>query len=88
MANIKNRDWVEPAHPVLVQRFGDLHRYNGEGYGKSRCEPDLVRNDLMHRDADNCTDKMAADKVTRLRQRAIDDTVYEYGGGTKRTDQE
>ncbi len=24
MANIKNRDWVEPAHPVLVQRFGDL----------------------------------------------------------------
>lgn len=24
MATIKSRDWVEPAHPVLVQRFGDL----------------------------------------------------------------
>ena len=24
MAAIKNRDWVEPAHPVLVQKFGDL----------------------------------------------------------------
>lgn len=24
MATIKNRDWVEPAHPVLVQRYGDL----------------------------------------------------------------
>lgn len=24
MATIKSRDWVEPAHPVLVQRFSDL----------------------------------------------------------------
>jgi hypothetical protein len=24
MANIKKRDWVEPAHPVIVQRFNDL----------------------------------------------------------------
>lgn len=24
MANIKLRDWIEPAHPVLVQRFDDI----------------------------------------------------------------
>lgn len=24
MATIKNRDWVEPAHPVLVERYADL----------------------------------------------------------------
>lgn len=24
MATIKNRDWVEPAHPVLVQRYAEL----------------------------------------------------------------
>ncbi len=34
MVNIKNRDWVEPAHPVLVQRYGDLvdiYRFIKEG---------------------------------------------------------
>ncbi len=69
-----------------MQRFGDLHGHNGEGHSESRCQPDLVRNKLVYRNANNCTDQMPADEVARLCQRTIDNAIDEDGRGPKRAD--
>jgi len=42
MTKIRNRDWVEPAHPMLVQRFDDfidIYRFLKDATPSSTASP-------------------------------------------------